>query len=72
MIEGCYGYRLLCQIDEIFHSLNAELTAAVVYPEQLSHPLDPGQKQFWGLCYDSYRAGIFSADFGHSLILGHS
>ena len=33
-----------CNIDEIFHSLNTELTAAVVYPEQLSHPLDPGQK----------------------------
>ena len=52
-IEGCYGYRLLCQIDEIFHPLNAELTAAVVcvvYPEQKSHPLDPGQKPKPILC----------------------
>ena len=45
MVEGFYGYRLLCQIDEIFHSLITELTAAVVYPEQLSQPLDLGQKQ---------------------------
>ena len=44
MAEWCYGYRLLCQIDEIFNSLNIELTAVVVYPEQLSHPLDLGQK----------------------------
>ena len=44
MIKKCYGYRLLCQIDEIFHSLNEELTAVAVYTEQLSHPLDQGQK----------------------------
>ena len=25
-----------------------------------------------GLCYDAYRAGIFLADFGHSLTHGHS
>ena len=50
MIEGCYGYRLLCQIDEIFHSLNADLTAVIVYPEQLSHHLDPGQKPKPVLC----------------------
>ena len=50
MIEGCYGYRLLCQIDEIFQSLNKELTAAVVYPEQLYHPLNLGQKPKPVLC----------------------
>ena len=50
MVEGCYGYRLLCQIDEIFHYLNTELTAAVVYPEQMSHPLDLGRKPKPGLC----------------------
>ena len=44
MIKGCHGYRLLCQIDDIFYSLNAELTAVIVYPEELTHPLDPGQK----------------------------
>ena len=26
MVKGCYGYRLLCQIDEIFHSLNTDVT----------------------------------------------
>ena len=50
MVEGCDGYRLLCQIDEIFHSLNTELTAAVVHPEQLSYPLDLGKKPKPVLC----------------------
>ena len=45
MIEGCYGYRLLFQIDEIFHSLNAELTAVVVYLEQLSLLFTPSQSR---------------------------
>ena len=26
----------------------------------------------WGVCYYSYRVGIFLADFGHSVIPGHS